>query len=133
MLWSIFQRALRAAAIGVSHAGPRHGEANHVGEGAAALDFVTRDGRVDLADRGAAPFYSKIYSVMGLAKPIALHVLLSQGRSEPPTDSEVARAQRAGDGVVVSHRGACHVEHAELDIHRVLPLNRRSHPEKDSP
>jgi phosphonatase-like hydrolase len=66
-------------------------------------DAVARTLLEVVADRGAAPSYSKICSVMGLAKPIAIHVLLSQGRCEPPTDSEVLRAHEAFEDRMVEH------------------------------
>ena len=66
-------------------------------------DAVARTLLEVVADRGAAPSYSKICSVMGLAKPIALHVLLAQGRSEPPTDAEVLRAHEDFEDRMVEH------------------------------
>jgi len=66
-------------------------------------DAVARTMLEIVADRGVAPSYSKICSVMGLAKPVALRVLLSQGRTPPPSDAEVARAHEAFEDRMVEH------------------------------
>ena len=66
-------------------------------------DAVARTMLEIVADRGVAPSYAKICSVMGLAKPVALRVLLSHGRPTPPTDAEVARAHEEFEDRMVEH------------------------------